>query len=45
MYYSELLKQQRKAGIKCVSRCEDKEQKEIKGQGTGRPWMYTHRDQ
>ena len=31
MYYSELPKQQRKVGIKCASRCEDEEQKEIKG--------------
>jgi len=45
MYYSESLKQQRKAGIKCVSRCEDKEQKEIKGQNTGKLWIYTHRNQ
>ena len=28
--------------IKHASQCEDKEQKEVKSQGSGRFWMYTH---
>ena len=32
-----------KMGIKCISRCKDKEQKKVKGQGSGRFWMYTQK--
>ena len=39
-----MLKQQRKAGIEHVSRCKDKEWKEIKDQGISGFWMHTYRD-
>ena len=37
-------KQQGKMGIKHASQCEDKKQKEVKSQGSGGFWIYTHSD-
>jgi len=44
IYYSKLLKQQRKKKIKYASRHKNEELQEDQNEDTGRLWMYIHRN-